>query len=255
MRCFLLLSYFLINCQEIRNYQNCSQKGCLECPSNRDICERCQYNYELYSNKCGVKCSLIKNCDLCDSELNFCLKCKDICKEEEMGCNCSERTALIVIISIIGVVFLIVIVSCIICNMATRKCFSGETNNSQSEYNNSEENLDEIRKSFLKNKIEVDKNIVNKKCMKCKINPCNLKYDCGCYICFDCDRKALKNKKCLSCGKTFLNSQQISCSLCFECKPSMGVLSCKCKLVLCEECYLKFREKHTICTICKEIIN
>lgn len=259
MQIFLFSFYFLFSFLKITKSQNCLERACIECPKQNTICERCQNNYKLHNNKCGIKCDSIKNCDLCDSEFKKCVKCKENCKVEGTECDCTERTKFIIIISILCVVFLAIIIYCILCNIFSKKTFNIEMANI--EQNTSEAGLNnipskaEILSSFLKNKIEVDKDIVNKKCLACKANQCNLKYDCGCYLCYDCDKKTLKNKICLACGKGYLYSQQISCSFCYETKLEVGYLNCKCKLVLCKDCYVFQRTKSNTCPTCKGIIS
>lgn len=251
---FVLIYFFSITLKFSKS-ENCIDKSCILCPKDKNICEKCKDKYEIHFGKCGIECNSIKNCDLCDSESKYCVKCEENCKKDDGECDCSERTRLYVIITILSFIFLSIIIYCILCNVYSKKTFQIEItqpNITNTNSNIKEQNQDDILISFLKNRIQVDEDIADKKCMVCKTSQCKLKYDCGCYVCFECDKKTLKNNKCLSCGKNFLKSQKITCSICLDNKFEIASLNCKCKMVLCKDCFLKFRANNNICTNCKE---
>jgi hypothetical protein len=51
----------------------------------------------------------------------------------------------------------------------------------------------ELEREFNERKISLDKDIYKKKCFICKNNNINLKLGCNCLICFDCEKKCVKN--------------------------------------------------------------
>ena len=63
---------------------------------------------------------------------------------------------------------------------------------------------EELIEKFEKNKSDIiDIDIENKKCDCFNNFFCNLYLDCKCYVCFDCEKKSLKEGFCLKCHKKF----------------------------------------------------
>ena len=133
-----------------------------------------------------------------------------------------------------------------------------EINNSIRELNNDnnwQKNEDELLQEFYINKIDIkdDIDLENKKCDCCNNILCNLLLDCGCYVCFDCQKKSIKENHCLNCQKHFNLMNQISCSICLNNKREIGFFNCHCKMVVCKDCYIKWRLKNKNCPTCREI--
>ena len=100
--------------------------------------------------------------------------------------------------------------------------------------------------------MEID--IEKKKCDCCQNMICNLYLDCGCYVCFDCEKKSIKENICLNCHKKFIIMKQVSCSICLNNKKELGFFNCQCKMVVCKECYIKWRINNKNCPACRTII-
>ncbi len=108
---------------------------------------------------------------------------------------------------------------------------------------------------FEKNKIIINEdNIENKKCDNCLVNITNVKLNCNCFICFDCLKKEELNKKCPKCKKGINNIQQITCGICFGNKKEISKFKCGCSLVVCFECYIKWRKENNFCPACRNLI-
>ena len=110
---------------------------------------------------------------------------------------------------------------------------------------------------FSKNKIVLKDNcdIEKMNCYCCKNSICNLYLDCGCYLCFDCEKKSIKDNNCLNCHKEFNSMSQVSCSICLNNKKDLGIFNCQCKMVVCKDCYIKWRLNNNKCPTCRTIIN
>ena len=106
----------------------------------------------------------------------------------------------------------------------------------------------------MKKKIVMDRDISKKKCYICKNNSCNLKLGCGCLICFECEKKCVKDNICLNCKKNIISMQQVSCSICYANKKELSYFNCSCKNVVCKECFIKWRKQNNICPFCRRTI-
>jgi hypothetical protein len=122
--------------------------------------------------------------------------------------------------------------------------------------NNKKLNENEINNLFYKNQIKLFdniNNIENKICDYCKKNICNVKFNCGCFCCFDCERKIIKKGKiCELCKKNINGIQQISCGICYQNKKEIASFNCHCSMIVCKDCHLKWRKENNICPACRK---
>lgn len=281
---FFFIFIFLLLIQLINILTlTCDDENCIFCPSESS-CKICNRGYEVYHNKCERKCNSINHCSLCNPEVPLCIKCNKNCSLNNEGrCNCKVKYILIGVSILLGLILIGFVVYLLTHTSMARKFYHPpsifHSNNNPSQNNsdpivgrdNSLTHLGtgekgklkeiEILKDFNKNKInwnginyDFDGNIENKKCECCQINFCNLKLDCGCFVCFDCENKLIKNKICTHCDKKFNNSQQITCSICFMNKKEISTFNCQCKMIVCKECYVKWRLSNKTCPVCRSDI-
>jgi hypothetical protein len=256
---FLLLIILII----FVNAQECLDKSCFECSKDGSYCYQCKNGFIKHYARCGKKCNSIVNCNLCNSEETKCIKCKSNCIFNGIYCDCTERYVLGFVLCFFSISMISIIIFCLI-HTSWRTRLSrygfglGQFN--QSRYPLPEETSVQINNKiiytqmindFNKNKIEVDKDIENKKCYICKNNNCNLKMGCGCFICFECEKKCVKANICLNCNKNITTMQQVSCSICFGNNKEISTFNCPCKTVVCKECYLKWRKQNNFCPSCR----
>lgn len=262
-----LLSIHII----ISNGDKCHDESCITCSSDGNYCYRCKEGFIRHYKFCGVKCNSIINCQLCTADKSKCIKCRSNCVYNGIICDCTERYVLTVVCIFIALSTISITCLCLM-NTSWRRTINNLyfitghirpsifnrrifNRNQLSEVINAEiENkINEVKiiNDFNKNKIKEDKNIVNKKCMICKNNDCNLKLGCGCYICFGCEKKCIKNNVCLKCNQNISSMQQVSCSICLCNKKDISTFNCPCKTVICKECYLKWRKSNNFCPSCR----
>ena len=277
-RKYIFILYILFLTFLFTNSQQCQDENCKNCSSDGNYCFICKNNLIKFHNRCLKKCSKIKNCVLSDIKENICMKCDYGCKTNNNVCTCTLKYILY------GVYFLIIVITigtflyCLTHNTLAkfynfnshirfRPFNEVNINNNNIEINNSIRELNinnnELKKSeeellnaFFQNKIEINDNvdIENKKCDCCKNIICNLLLDCGCYVCFDCEKKSIKNNYCLNCHKEFNLMRQVSCSICLNNKKELGYFNCQCKMVVCKDCYIKWRINNKNCPTCRAIV-
>ena len=258
------------------NCQTCLDANCLACSKDGSYCYRCKKEFIRHYSKCGIKCNSIKNCEICSIDKSDCIKCKSNCIFNGIYCDCTERYALAIFLIFFSIMLFTIVFYCLSHTSPRRNIFNvfslritpsifnrTNANASVSRYNLPEEvnaninnriNELELINDFNKNKIELDKDIENKKCFICKNNICNLKMGCGCFICFECEKKCVRVNLCLSCNNPISSMQQVSCSICFCNKKEISTFNCPCKTVICKECYLKWRKQNNFCPSCRGVI-
>ena len=266
---FLIL-IFLIDSEK------CQDENCENCSADGMFCFICKKDLVRYQYRCLKRTKKIKNCILSDTKENFCMKCDYGCKPVKGICVCTLKYILYVIYLLIIVLTVGTFLFCLTHNTLAKYFNVGrnmrfrpfndiiinnnDINNSVrilNINNNNENNLsqEELVEEFCKNLFIInDVDIENKKCQICKNIICNLLLDCGCFVCFDCEKKALKERHCLCCNKEFQTMKQVSCSICFNNKKELGCFNCQCRMVICKECFIKWRLKHKNCPTCREII-
>ena len=109
-----------------------------------------------------------------------------------------------------------------------------------------QEKIDLLIEYFEKNKI-INQDNINKKCNYCKENIPNLKLNCGCIVCFNCEKNMI-GKKCLKCNKDIIDTIQISCGICFQNKRELIKLPCQCSFVICKLIIVLVVEKNILLT-------
>ena len=247
----------------------CKDENCLECSISGQNCFECKKGFINHNKICGIKCKSIVNCQICNIDKTKCIKCRSNCVYNGSICDCTERYVLIIVCIFITVSTVSVVCFCLMSTPHRRNVyyiFSGHIrpyllyrsifirNNLTEEENNEIENkIKEVKiiNDFNQNKIKENKNIVKKKCVICKNNDCNLKFNCGCYICFGCEKECIKNNVCLNGHKNISSMMQVSCSICFCNKKEISTFNCPCKAVICKECYLKWRKQNNFCPSCR----
>ena len=266
---FLYIHIILINCE------NCKDESCIQCSKNGNYCYKCKEGFTKYYSQCGLKCKSIINCQLCNAENTICIKCKANCVFNGILCDCTERYILTFVCIFIAISTISITLFCLLSpswrrNINNLYFLSGHIRPSlfnrriynryvlsEEENNEIERKIKEVKiiNEFNKNKIKEDKNIVKKKCFICKKNDCNLRLSCRCYICFECEKKCVKNNICLNCNQNITSMQQVSCSICFCNKKEISTFNCPCKSVICKECYLKWRKQNNFCPSCRAPIS
>ena len=259
--------------------KECDDENCKNCSADGKSCFICHKNFILYYHNCFIKTIKIKNCVLSDKNENFCVKCSNGCKLNNGICTCTLRYILYIVNILIAVVTIGIFLYCLTHNTLAKhfninqrirfRPFNNDINNNNIiEVNNSnrviinintnfeiKKSEEELLEDFSKNRIDINEiDIENKKCDCCSNNICNLILDCGCYVCFYCEKKSLKKNFCLNCHKIFQSMKQITCSICFNNKKELGFFNCKCKMVICKDCYIKWRLKSKNCPTCRTII-
>ena len=262
-----LFQMYLIKCPNT----NCSDPSCVSCSSDSSFCFKCKPGFVRHYTKCGKKCSSILNCNLCDATEKKCIRCKSNCIFNGTYCDCTERYIL-TIVCLLFSIFMIVIFFCCLIHKSIIRAFSTFSilsgRISPSILNRNEVtsptyvNFDidnkindlELEREFSEKKITLDKDISKKKCFICKNNTINLKLGCNCLICFECEKKCVKNNICLNCNQNITSMQQVSCAICFGNKKDLSYFSCNCKNVVCKECYIKWRKQNNYCPFCRRHI-
>ena len=261
---FLIFLFIVfINCEN-----NCFDESCSECTSDGTYCYKCKNGFIKHYSKCGKNCKSIRNCQLCNANESKCIKCKSNCIFTGIYCDCTERYVLIFVFLFFSIFMIAIIIFCLIHPVSRRtafllNAFSGPSpsifsNRTMSRNPLHEEiainnKINELKliNDFNKNKIEVDEDIETKKCFICKKSNCNLKMGCGCFICFECEKKCIKVNSCLNCNQSITTMKQVSCSICFCNKKEISTFNCPCKIVICKECYLKWRKQNNFCPSCR----
>ena len=263
----ILISILFVNCHK------CFDESCSICSEeDSTYCYKCKNSFIKHYSRCGKKCQSIYNCILCNAKETDCIKCKSNCVFTGKYCDCTERYILALVLFLFSLLMIGIIIFSLIHSSRRRRInifniFSGHSipsiinNTTVSRHPLPEEITIENRikelemiKDFNKNKIEVDKNIETKLCFICKKNICNLKMGCGCFICFECEKKCVKANICLNCKNNMTTMQQVSCSICLCNKNEISTFNCPCKVVICKECYLKWRKTNNFCPSCREPI-
>ena len=273
---FIFISLFFII---ISNQSNqCEDKNCQNCSADGKFCFICQKTFILFTHNCYIKTKQIKNCILSNKKENFCVKCDYGCKPNNGICICTLKYILYIVYFLIIVITIGIFLYCLTHNTLAKHFYLNQRirfrpfnnviiNNNNLDINNSiriinintdleiKKNKDELLEDFYKNKIDInDIDIENKKCDCCNNIICNLILDCGCYVCFDCEKKSIKDNYCLNCHKKFQSMKQITCSICFNNKNELGFFNCQCKMIICKDCYIQWRLKNKNCPTCRTII-
>ena len=264
----LFLQIYLTKCPD----NNCSDPSCLHCSAvDVSYCFKCKPGFIRHYTKCGKKCSSILNCRLCDMTEKKCVKCKSNCIFNGTYCDCTERYILTAVCFIFSIFMIFTFFFClvhksILRTFATFSLLSGRIAPSILNRNdvtrNTYINFDienrindiELERDFNEKKITLNKDIIKKKCYICKNNSCNLKLSCNCFICFECEKKCVKNNICLNCNKNITSMQQVSCSICYSIKKELSSFNCACKNVVCKECFIKCRKQNNFCPFCRRHI-
>lgn len=242
----------------------CEDRGCISCNQAGDKCFRCISGFKKHYFQCGKTDCSIKNCKLCNYEGTGCIKCKGNCKFNGEKCNCTERYVLIVVLSLFSCAVIGILIYCLSHNFFARKAnfraisIFNNRNNQNINVNESAHNITQTRlnendliDSFIKYKINVCQDIESKKCEFCNNALCNLHLGCGCFVCFECEKKMIERGKCLVCRDKVNSMQQVSCSICFMNKKEISIFNCQCKLIVCKECYIKWRLSNNLCPVCR----
>lgn len=264
-----LLITFLLLFVNIKSEQ-CHDKSCDRCTKDGSYCFQCKPNFIRHYSRCGKTCKTIQNCWLCNEEETSCVKCYRNCRFNGKYCDCTERLYILVICSIFTISFIAIVIYCLVHptfrltvypimpnisifnNYRTRNQLAEESTVEATEIFPCEI---ELNKEFEKLKINLKNvDIENKKCDLCNSNLCNLLFGCGCYVCFDCEKKCVVENKCLKCKSNLSTMQQVSCSICYNNKREISTFNCQCKTVVCKECYVKWRKKNKTCPSCRNII-
>ena len=253
------------------NSEKCQDENCSKCTGNGSYCFKCKEGFINHYSHCGVKCNSIINCQICNAEKTKCIKCRSNCVFNGIICDCTERYVLTVVCILIALLTIGITFLCLM-NISWRRTinnlyfFSGHIRPSifnrtiysrntltQEENKEIEDKINEMKiiNDFNKNKIKEGKKIEKKKCMICKTNECNLKFNCGCFICFQCEKICIRTNTCLNCKKNITSMQQVSCSICFCNKKEISTFNCPCKTVICKECYLRWRKQNNFCPSCR----
>ena len=266
----LFLFFFLIYQTKCISY-NCSDSSCLACTNDETFCFKCRSDFIRFYGKCGKKCSSIVNCRLCDKTEKKCVRCKSNCIFNGTYCDCTERYILTVVCLTFSICMIFIFIFCLMHKSIVRlfTTFSIMTGrvtpsilNRNEVTTNSYVNFDidnkindmELEREFNERKISLDKDIYKKKCFICKNNNINLKLGCNCLICFDCEKKCVKNNTCLNCNKTITSMQQVSCAICFGNTKDLSYFNCTCKNVVCKECFIKWKKQNNYCPFCRRHI-
>ena len=271
---FFFLQLIIFNYAIFCKNSTCLDESCNLCSMDGKYCFRCKDGFIRHYNKCGKSCSSIMNCLLCDAEEKKCIRCRSNCIFNGVQCDCTERY-IVALFCIFFSLFMIIFFFGCLMNRTWRNFYQNlsilsgrippnlldrtESYRNAYPYVN---NLDienrindlELERDFNKNKIILDRDIAKIKCFICKNNSCNLKFGCGCYICFECEKKCVKDNICLNCNKNIESMQQVSCSICFANKKEFSFFNCTCKNVVCKECYIKWRKQNNICPFCRRTI-
>lgn len=252
---------------------NCQDENCQNCSGDGSICFVCKNNLIRFQYRCVKKCKKIKDCLLSNLNESICLKCDYGCKPDNGICTCTLKYILYVVYLLIIIITVSIFLYCLTHNTCARfsvhqneairfRSFNNiEINNSMGQFNfnaiEEKKSEEELLEEFYKNKVVLKDNldIENIKCYICKNEICNLYLDCGCYVCFDCEKKSIKDNSCLNCHKEFKTMSQISCSICLNNKKELGIFNCQCKMVVCKDCYIKWRLNNKNCPTCRAIIN
>ena len=252
---------------------DCKDENCQNCSGN--LCFVCKQNFIRFQYQCVKKSKKIKNCIFSNAKEDICVHCEYGCKPENGICKCTLRYILYVIYVLITVTTLSIFLYCLTHNTLAKLYRSNrdirfrpfnnsvEVNNSNYQFNFDSFFIDvkqkekRLLKEFNKNRVILKSNLEleNMKCYCCKNMMCNLYLNCGCYVCFDCEKQLIKNNICLNCHKKFNSMSQVSCSICLSNKKKLGFFNCQCKMVVCKDCYIKWRKKNQTCPTCRTIIN
>ena len=255
----------------------CGDLGCLQCRSiNPRTCYQCRPEFTLYEKQCGMTtCDSIKHCELCTENQTECIKCKKICIVDNGECNCVERIVIIVVCILIGITVIAIVAYCLtktgrlhneaIVEIVTLRPQNLNSNRVRN-YNSLEkkncitiDNLEDFDELFEKSKIIIGKNVENKKCDFCQIQSGSLKLSCGCYLCYEDEKKVLlienKGKICPVC-KNEVNDTMTNCNcgICFQNKSELARFRCGCALVVCKNCFIQWKKEKQICPACRGII-
>lgn len=272
---YILFSTFFITISE-----KCEDENCENCSSDGIFCFVCKTNLIKFQNKCVKKCNTIKNCVLSDIKEKICVKCDYGCKPNNNNiCTCTLKYILYGVYCLIIIITVGTFLYCLTHNTLAKFYNSHSSisfssfnevniNNNNLEINNSinvlnnnnndnwRKSEDELLNAFFENKIDINDNIdiENKKCDCCKNVTCNLYLDCGCYTCFNCEKKSIKENYCINCHKKFNSMKQVSCAICLYNKKELGYFNCQCKMVVCKDCYIKWRINNKKCPTCRTMI-
>ena len=270
---FILFSLFFCILSD-----KCLDENCENCSADGSFCFFCKKNLIKFQHRCFQKTKKIKNCILSNTKENYCVKCNYGCSPKNGICTCTLKYILYLIYALIIIITIGTFLYCLTHNTLAKfynfnshlrfRTFN-EVINNNNEINNSirvlninHDNDNEWKKSEEELIEEFDKNksvinaidIENKKCDCCNNFICNLYLDCGCFVCFDCEKKSLKESFCLKCHQKFKSMRQVSCSICLNNKKELGFFNCQCKMVICKDCYIKWRNKNKNCPTCRTFI-
>ena len=255
------------------NSDICEDSNCENCSADGSLCFVCKKDLINFHHQCVKKCKKLKNCILSNVKESICLKCNNGCKPVNGICSCTLKYILYVVYFFIIVITIGIFLYCLTHNtLATFFIHNStirfrpfnniiENNNSMRQLNLNPIELkkteEELLEDFYKNRVDINDNIdIEKKiCDCCKNMICNLVLDCGCYVCFDCEKKSIKNNSCLNCHKEFNTMKQVSCSICLNNKKELGYFNCQCRMVICKDCYIKWRLNNKNCPTCRAIID
>ena len=239
----------------------CEEHNCIKCnilTSTTFNCEKCEKGYLLKNGICGEKkCKNFPHCNLCDNYRNICLNCRRYCNVVNNECSCTEFYVVISFCVFISIVIIGIFIYCLfrkikIPHLTVEEyrihhiIINPETENAII----NQEKIDFLIEYFEKNKI-INQDNINKKCNYCKENIPNLKLNCGCIVCFNCEKNII-GKKCLKCNKDIIDTIQISCGICFQNKRELIKLPCQCSFVICKQCFIRLRRNNNYCPGCRE---
>lgn len=255
----------------------CLDDSCIRCSKDGKTCFECEPGFEKHNYRCGKKSCPIKHCKLCNAAETGCVLCLSNCKFNGKECNCTERIILIVCLTILCALIVGIVIYCLTHvktrsgalgpqsiftindryhnYIQNRQAYNEMFNNSniQLNYNANERKPteSELVENFNKDKIKVINDIENKKCENCKVANCNLQLGCGCFVCFNCEQKMIKDGNCEICKDKINSMQQLSCSICFMNKSEISFFNCQCKMIICKDCYIKWRMNNKLCPACR----
>ena len=255
----------LISTISTASKEKCKVDNCVVCSEDGSECSYCYSEYLLFNSKCYTKCTQIENCEICEKKGKKCLKCEKNCKLNDNNiCDCKQRKVIIYFMIFLTFILIIMLYFCLSYPSFVRKFYFSQSlifhgKISDQKYNYAlpydkriKKDEVDLLKDYLKYMVTLNENISKKKCECCRTNICNMKLDCGCYICNNCEKNIYKNNGniCINCQKKYYLKIPVTCFLCKKKQKEMASLNCYCNRYACRNCYINFRVKNRKCPKC-----
>ena len=250
---------------DVPKKQKCIVDNCIVCSVDGKKCNYCSSEYLIFNNKCYDKCKKIKNCEICDENAKNCLQCEKNCKVSNSNmCDCTQKNIIINSMIILTTLMIIVLYFCLSYPSLARRFYISQSlifhgKVTDDKYNYALTYDKQIQKDevdlvgdFLKYMVILNENVSRKKCECCRTYICNMKLDCGCYICNNCEKNIYKNNGnvCINCQKKYELKIPVTCFLCKNKQKELASLNCYCNKYACQNCYISFRLKNRKCPKC-----